>query len=199
MLDVLDADWKEREREDADDKGFKSRMKTNPDVECEYKSLEKSLLVQYVSGVKGRSSAMKRVVRSAFADGGSESLREYPEVFQNETKELKLQTGQKRKRDDRVKRQYEDYNGEEVDEAAFDGPQLTDGTPEPSQATNDEGDPWLGGTESIILRQRVLTLVSSVSERITNFSNIFSSHVWRPSCPNLSSTAKICTRQFIRA
>ena len=168
MLDVLDADWKERESEDMDAESFESQSKTNLDIECEYKSLRKSILVQYLSDVTGRSSAMKRVVRSVFADGGSESLRDFPEVFQNETKELKSQTGQKRKRDGLVERQYGDYDDEEIDDAAFDDPQLTDGLPEPSHATHNEGDPWLGGTESIILRQRVLTLVrvSKGSQRL---------------------------------
>jgi hypothetical protein len=134
MLDVLDADWNER---------MNSKLDLGaPDC----------LLLRYLSEAKGRSSAMKRVVRAAFADGSPESLKEFPEVFVNETKELKLQNGQKRKRED-PERGSTNFGGGE-DEA-----ELTDQT-SPDDDDMPDTDPWLGGPESIMLRQRVIVLVS---------------------------------------
>jgi hypothetical protein len=149
MLDVLDADWNEREVQDEAD-----------EVDQDHSKMRKnSLLVKYLSDVKGRSSALKRVVGSIFVDGGSEDLKTYPEVFANETQEVKSQNGQKRKREDDFEHKFGDYNDEE-DDLEFDS-----GTLAPSQETDDEEespapDPWMGGPESITLRQRVLTLVS---------------------------------------
>ena len=149
MLDVLDADWKEREHQDSLDG---SRL-----AEEDASSLRKCLLVKYLSDVKGRSSAAKRVVRSAFADGGAESLKEFPEVFPNETRGGKVQNGQKRKRDDPRGR---GYDNEEAETTEFF--ESTDQILELSQDSNDllAVDPWLGGTESIALRQRLIALVS---------------------------------------
>jgi hypothetical protein len=160
MLDVLDADWQERERLDTEDETFQSNIKDDPAAVSPFKMLRRCLLVQYLSEVKGRSSPLKRVVRSAFTDGGPESLKEFPEVFPNETKEVK-HNGQKRKRSNK----YGGYDDED-DEDIFDSSELTDQTPEPFQDIDDgeavpSQDPWLGGTESIALRQRVVTLVST--------------------------------------
>ena len=160
MLDVLDEDWRERERLDREDGEFIARQRENPDADCEQIMLRKCLLVRYLSEVKGRSTPMKRVVRSVFADSGPESLKDFPEVFPNETKEVKLKSGQKRKR-----AQFGHYDDDEA-ETAFDSSELTDQTLEVSEDMEDEEDapvrePWLGGPESIALRQRVLTLVTT--------------------------------------
>ncbi len=156
MLDVLDADWVERERQDqlvSDSK--KAGREQQP-------LLRECLLVEYLSDTKGRSSAVKRVIRSAFADGSLDSLTEFPEVFANETKELKVPNGRKRKREDSTKHHIANYDDEDAG-IAMDSSELTDQTPEPTQVA--EGatvvDPWLGGSESIALRQRLLMLVSS--------------------------------------
>lgn len=133
MLDVLDADWYARENS-------KSHSGTR---DC--------LLLRYLSEAKGRSSAMKRVVRSAFANGSLESLKEFPEVFFNETKELKVQNRQKRKRDE-PGRTATDFDTDEAE------------TSEQTSSDQDdmpEIDPWSGGPESMILRQRVIVLVST--------------------------------------
>ncbi len=159
MLDVLDADWTEREAQDGLDAA-------NTQIgEDEGPLLRKSLLVKYLSDVKGRSSAVKRVVRSAFADGSPESLREFPEVFPNETKELKVQNERKRNRESPVKHHFGDYCDDDA-ETAMDSAELTDQTPEPFQDSDNESvvDLWLGGTESIALRQRLLALVSPMPD-----------------------------------
>jgi len=144
MLDVLDEEWVERQAQD-DMNG----------VDGSFTMRKNSLLVRYLSGVKGRSSALRRVVGALFVDGGSEDLRAYPEVFMNETLELKkAQSGQKRKREDDL-----EHTFGEGDELEFDYEAAS-----PSQKSNDAlvPDPWIGGFESIKLRQRVLTLVSRI-------------------------------------
>jgi hypothetical protein len=140
MLDVLDADWKEREAQDRE-------TQADPEDQFVHKTVRQSLLVQYLSDTRGRSSAVKRVVRSAFADGGPDSLREFPEVFPNETRELKVQTGHD-----------EAESGIESSELAD---QIEEHFQEDGEDTMPSIDRWLGGTESIHLRQRVITLVST--------------------------------------
>jgi hypothetical protein len=156
MLDVLDADWRERDRQDSLNSGASKHIGDEAES-----SLRKCLLVKYLAEAKGRSSAVKRIVRSAFADGGPDSLREFPEVFQNEIKDLQAHRGQKRKREDPMDQNFCYYDDEDA-ETAVDSSELTDQTPEPSQDNDDLSaiDPWLGGTESIALRQRFLALVS---------------------------------------
>lgn len=154
MLDVLDADWQERDRLDQEDPVFQARLRRDPDAVCEFKLLRKSLLVQYLSEVQQRASPLKRILRAVFADGSPESLKEFPAVFANETREVR-HTGQKRKRGDK----FGDYGDEE--DAEYDSSDLNDqedilGSPDGGISNQD---PWVGGTESLILRQRVTTLV----------------------------------------
>ena len=158
MLDVLDKDWNER---DARDLGtYTSYPKAVTDLEASSVFRRRSLLVTYLSDAKSRSIAIKRIVRSAFANGSVQSMREFPEVWENETKEVKLEQGQKRKRE------FGDYGDEDETNIFLDANDQS--SPMPSQASEDLEeiqivDPWLGGTESIMLRQRVLMLVSSSS------------------------------------
>ena len=183
MLDVLDADWMERERQDKLNPVGKNAERQQQPL------LRKCLLVKYLSEVKGRSSAVKRVVKSAFADGSLDSLREFPEVFPNETRELNPPSGRKRKREDSMKHQIGDYDDED-EGIALDSSELTDQTPEPSQDAEDAlvTDPWLGGSESIALRQRLLMLVSSICI-IRGPTNVSSSRALLPSFPTVSLTA----------
>jgi hypothetical protein len=148
MLDVLDEDWEERKRQDeASTEGKLS--------ECDYKMLRKGLLVKYLSEVKGRSGVLKRVVRSVFADGEPDSLREFPEVFENETKVV-VHNGQKRKRADTMEVQFGDYDDEEPELASS---PMREDDDEDDEFVLPDADPYLGGTDSIALRQRILTLV----------------------------------------
>lgn len=157
MLDVLDADWFEREEQDLEGlKIFDADLGIGPVDSCEYNICRKSLLVTYLSDAKGKSGPMKRIIRCAFADGSEESIEEFPEVWENETRDVKLPSGQKRKRD---APEFGDYDQENENSFSSD---MAEEVFELSQETEDtELDPWLGGPESIILRQRVVTLVSS--------------------------------------
>ncbi|RDL37236.1 Uncharacterized protein BP5553_04669 [Venustampulla echinocandica] len=163
MLDVLEADYTERERLDRKEHAL------NPgtlDARCEFKLLRKCMIAKYLSDVQSRSSAARRIARSVFADGSVASLKEFPEVYPNETKEVKFQNGQKRKRGFTLDRSFGGYDYQDADDPS-EQPEMTDPEPESSQ-DDDEGnlsgqDPYLGGPESIALRQRVLKLLSQTA------------------------------------
>ncbi|KAH7397737.1 hypothetical protein BKA64DRAFT_708417 [Cadophora sp. MPI-SDFR-AT-0126] len=146
ILDVLEDDWTEREQEDL------------AEEDC-WELRRQSLIVKYLTDAVDKSHAMKRIVRSAFADGDAESLKDFPEVFPNETK--KLRYGQKRKRDDPLGKMFGSYDNE--DETEFE----SDGSPESSQEGDEDeimpGEDWLGDMDSMALRQRVVMLLSRVS------------------------------------
>lgn len=147
MLDVLQADWDEREAQD----------RARGSIEEVFGMRKQSLLMTYLAVVRGRSSALKRVVDSIFVDGGAEDLKAYPEIFANETMELKTQSGHKRKRED-------DFGGFEEEDADLE-PDFE--TPTSSQETDENlsggPDPWLGGYSSITIRQRLLMLVGAIT------------------------------------
>lgn len=149
MFDVLDADWKERERQDllGEEESFALR--------------QESILAMYFEDVRGRSTVVKRVVRSMFADGGVESLREFKEVFPNETRDPPSKASKKRKRESLPEDSFGDYDS---DEGVLDSSELPDASPlEEDHAATSEANVWLGGTESIALRQRGIALVSKPS------------------------------------
>ncbi|KAG4412312.1 hypothetical protein IFR04_014553 [Cadophora malorum] len=146
MLDVLEHDWTQREQEDL------------AEEDC-WNLRRQSLIVKYLADAVDKSYAMKRIVRSAFADANAESLKDFPEIFPNETK--KLSYGQKRKRDDPLGKMFGSYDDE--DEAEFE----SDGSSQSSQDGDENeimsGEDWLGDMDTMALRQRVIMLLSRVS------------------------------------
>ncbi|KAL8370368.1 hypothetical protein RB595_000647 [Gaeumannomyces hyphopodioides] len=82
MADVLDADYRERERLDASDANGSDWRRG-------------SLLLRYVRDLD--RSAVKGMVRAMFADGSAASLREFPELYDREAK-VRTDSGNKRKR-----------------------------------------------------------------------------------------------------
>ncbi|KAH6679591.1 hypothetical protein B0J14DRAFT_472888 [Halenospora varia] len=158
MLDVLDADYTERKKQDEE-------KHTDPKRECPYAKLRGSILVKYLSMVQGRSSPLKRVVRSVFADGSTDSLKEFPEVFENETKEVKY-NGQKRKRANTGEFKFGDYDDEisyDFESPGRSSPMRDDDDDEEEEEELPEQDPYMGGPETIVLRQRLLMLLSELS------------------------------------
>jgi hypothetical protein len=157
MLDVLKKDYEERARLDRE---AQDAIPQGSGAECEYSSLKGSLLFQYLSEVRGQSRAVRRIAKAIFANGRRESLNEFPEVFKNETKELKIENGQKRKRADTNKeRTFGGYDDDVADEDLR--------SVESDMSENEEGsapkeDSYLGGAESTLLRQRTFALVRNV-------------------------------------
>jgi hypothetical protein len=76
MLDVLEADWEDRVRSGDSGHG------------CE-KMLQASLIVKYLEQGSGGYGKVRRIMRSIFADGSTESMKEFREIYKNEPKELK--------------------------------------------------------------------------------------------------------------
>ncbi|RFU34507.1 hypothetical protein B7463_g1826, partial [Scytalidium lignicola] len=167
MLDVLDRDWIERESRDRETGQSSFGSGIDPEDEQPESMLAKSLLIRYLSDVRGSSSAIRRVVRAAFANGGPDDLRAYPEIFKEETKDSEIQANQK------GKRQYEyqarlSWESANNDEDVAMSSRVSEFGESCYTYSDDETAMTaraaiLGGAESIGLRQRVLALLSRAS------------------------------------
>ncbi|PBP21621.1 hypothetical protein BUE80_DR007440 [Diplocarpon rosae] len=169
MLDVLERDWVEREWQDVEDERLGGRAESSGH-EHEFQMLPQSLLGSYLSGAANRSSAMKRVVRCAFSDGSTESLREFPEVFPHETRELTPEPGGKRQGGEAA--MHETFSDAPDDEAEVtsEACELRDPSSAPPPGGKMPGDEWLGGTESMALRQRVINMLSRAAAMLPDSS-----------------------------
>lgn len=173
MIDVLDADWNERDRldkENLENPDVQLKQEMNPDSRPRGR-LQNCILLQYLSEVQGRSSPLARIIRSVFADASSKSLSDFPEMFKNETREVK-HTGQKRKRGNR----FGDYNDEddEVEDAAETTDQQSDAFEVKDEIADDEYDQYLGGAEAMVLRQKLVTQLSRAAHfRPQDFVNTY--------------------------
>jgi hypothetical protein len=186
MVDVLEDDWTERERLDKDDKDYVDRLTRDSNPESDRNMLKDCILLTYLCTGGSRSMAIKRVVKSLFADGSVESLRSYPEVFPNETREAHGANGTKRKRDMIVNVDREKY-GDYLDGDDFEQVEPTFDSSIPSQRasplSDDEGSTKpgsksssklaMGGPEAMTLRLRLLALISRACEEFpSEFCNI---------------------------
>lgn len=90
MVDVLEADYKERKWLDLEREGSQE--------EYEYELLQESLLVSYVVPKNSRVSALKPIISALFADGNTSSQAIFKEVFTRENK-VASKSSKKRKRD----------------------------------------------------------------------------------------------------
>jgi hypothetical protein len=161
ILDVIEADWEEREREDRE-KGLGISQSTQDSDTTSQSTLQESLLAKYLAGLKGSTSSMKRVVGAVFAAGSPDDLRSYPEVFLNETREVQTQNGQKRKRMDNTAPDFGGFDDVDIDDIAFYSSQPDQTTDSSQNSFEQEAptDPWIAYPESVFLRQRILTMVS---------------------------------------
>lgn len=175
MLDALEDDWAERIRE-ADEKRAETGNSTHDAV-------AQSLILQYLPTSDGRMGR-RRTMRAILANGDKRSLNEFREVFRNETAERKQEESTK----SRLPRQinidegdFGDYglDDDDEDDMVDGGVDLRTSTrttrrDEPAVDEefgdgNDEGtlrssDHYaLGGVDSIVLRQRLLSLLHRVA------------------------------------
>ncbi|KAM3065150.1 hypothetical protein ACMFMF_011278 [Clarireedia jacksonii] len=188
LLEVLDDDWNEREAMDDEEHQEKRqaellsksqenhRTNVEPDLNGdelfrEHRMLRDSLLIRYLNGFdyKYSSAPLRRIVKAAFADGSAQSLKEFPEIFENETKEMKKKSTQKRKRDEKIDvttdMEFGDYDEENDDrDTLF---ETMDGSPSPDFKAKTVGTTTyastIGGSDAIVLRQKVMTLLSRAS------------------------------------
>lgn len=151
MLDVLEADYGERRRLD--------RERDAKEENHEFRMVQDSLLVSYITPKNSRSSPVKPIMSALFADGGSSSTAIYKEVFKNETM-VASKTSKKRKRHhvDLENDNFGDYD----DDSSTGGSEPP--TPEHQRTaarTVDDSVPWTSSSlaETIPLRLRLFAMV----------------------------------------
>lgn len=161
MLDTLEADWVQRDTEDL-------------------KGLPESLMASFLRDGRATGGSGKRVLRAIFADGQARAAHEFGEVWRNEPRELKKEGGEKKKVEQKIDIEaddYGDYLDEENDADLEDESEST-----PSHATSRRGahvkgasvegsnaGTILGGMDAIHLRFRLLAILSSVCASIPDF------------------------------
>lgn len=144
--------------------------------------LSSSLLATYLSVASDSRTGKRRVMRAILADGGSKSMAEFGEIWKNETKEIKRPSGHgedERRQLDLREGQFGDYMDldEDLDDIDEQLPStcvsskrrsvrrrttsdtVGSGSDEDSLPEERYGKGDFGGTESILLRQRFMTLV----------------------------------------
>ncbi|KAL8915582.1 MAG: hypothetical protein Q9171_000147 [Xanthocarpia ochracea] len=158
MIDVLDKDWTLRAQMPLEDPANEQDPR------------ERSMIVQYINGGDTPARQERRILRAVFADGTSKSTGEFPEVWRNETKERKkdMETPKPEAKLDIEADNWGLYMNNSASSS-----DLEDTPPPTSPAaaalgTNssnplpDVSAPF-GGPQSIILRLRLLSLLSTVS------------------------------------
>jgi hypothetical protein len=73
---------------------------------------QNALILQYITGAGGRQINLRRIMRAIFADGSTQSLAEFPEIWRNETrlpKQDSQEKSQKRKQLDIENDEFADY------------------------------------------------------------------------------------------
>ncbi|KAL8739212.1 MAG: hypothetical protein Q9181_000103 [Wetmoreana brouardii] len=152
MIDTLDTDWAQRVHIYGEsDNGEDPR--------------ERSIIVQYLKNANER-----RILRAVFADGSPKSTGEFPEVWRNETKERKKDAGVKKTESklDIEADQWGDYMHDSASSSELEETpppaSPTKATPTTDSATSipDVSAPF-GGPQSVLLRLRLLSLLSTVS------------------------------------
>ncbi|KAH6633318.1 hypothetical protein C7974DRAFT_392521 [Boeremia exigua] len=170
MLDFMEADWdvcvKQSQYDDAGEEA----------------ALQQSLIWQYVAG-EGLSvtrTTRRRMAKAIFATASAESLKDYPEIWENETMELKEGSNKRQKLGnvDYETGEVADYDSDEdmkdaptrvtrAIERKFevtppsDLPDITSGSLDLHSAIE-----RLGGSDAIALRQRFLALLAQVATKL---------------------------------
>lgn len=134
-----------------------------------------SIIVRYLSAGDTTARQERRILRAIFADGSSRSTAEFPEIWRNETKERKKDADIK-KAESKLDIEAGDW-GDYMRNDTSSSSDLED-TPPPGSPTKslmidsitsipDVSAP-LGGSQSVILRLRLLSLLSTVSAFLPN-------------------------------
>ena len=151
MVEILEGDWAARCNESQE--GARNQ----------------SLIIKYIKSGTGAVGKERRILRAVFADGRARSIKEFGEVWLNETKELKREDGAKKAeaRIDIEADDYGDYMVEENEADLEDSPSERSLSPETPGATfkvsSADITKGLGGMASVDLRIRLLSLLSKVS------------------------------------
>ncbi|KAF3038404.1 hypothetical protein E8E11_005613 [Didymella keratinophila] len=174
MLDFLEKDWDVCVRQ------------SQRDEEEQEVVLQQSLIWLYIAGEEQSvtRTTRRRIARAIFAIASPDSLKEYPEIWENEAEEPQEPLNKKQKLGnvDFETGEVADYDS---DEEMKDTPapvrftqaieRKSEATPLPDLPDIDNGSldlnaaiERLGGSDAIALRQRLLALIARVAERLPN-------------------------------
>ena len=161
MLDTLEADWGHRDAADL-------------------KGLQESLIASFLRDGRATGGSGRRVLRAIFADGQTRAAHEFGEVWRNEPKELKKEGGEKKKAEQKIDIEaddYGDYLDEENDADLEDEPESVSSRVTPRTKAHvkgaftggSNGGTILGGMDAIHLRFRLLAILAPVCASIPDF------------------------------
>jgi hypothetical protein len=138
----------------------------DPMVEFQ-KIAKEALIARYLDGMGGGRGGRRRIVSAILADGSQKVMREFGEVWKNETKERKAKKDEEALMWDRSKKldlendQWGDYgmNGDEDEDTEETGAnEMAEGS-----ESNERDELDFGGIESMKLRQRLMSLVRIIA------------------------------------
>lgn len=163
MLDVLEADWDERQRTD-----LESYEASGGEGEQPVTSRQDSLIFAYMNQASGRQGGLKGIIKALVADGGPLSSSFFPEVFDKELRGSR-RVPKKRKRD-MVLDLDNDKFGDYFDDGSFSSDLSPPPTPQKPCDAGRGGRPdrtfgasGAGLAESCILRLRLFRLLSAAT------------------------------------
>ena len=179
MIDVLDEDWTLRAHNHTENEGSEEDPR------------EGSIITQYISAGNSTARQERRILRAVFADGSSRSTAEFPEIWRNETKERKKESNIK-KAETKLDIEADQWGDYMIDATSSSDLEETPPPESPSKSTPttdfiasipDVAAP-LGGSQSVILRLRLLSLLSTVSvflphtfTTLTTLYDLFLEHI----------------------
>lgn len=192
MCEVLEDDWEERLRLFEDAMAEDTDPTASRQVQHE-QILKESLIFTYLTSGSVGYGRSRRILRAILADGSPSSVNEFHEVFKNELKMPKKETENLKKRAAQVnidEDQYGDYLSNEDDDGSEnsaeikkeeDAPRRSKRSKKTSRKPDSDADigldfpgslqldgsvSSLGGFTSLALRQRLMSLLSDVSDHL---------------------------------
>ncbi|KAG5997253.1 hypothetical protein E4U54_002405 [Claviceps lovelessii] len=170
MLDVLEMDWAERERQD--NAACEARGEEAGDDEDLFAARTQSMIAMYVWQDTDGQMVLKRIMKALLADGSSLSSSSFPEVFEKEPRGPKKASSfsNKRKRDHVVL----DLENDKFGDYFIDEDSISSGISEPptpqkprtGRARQASGPSQPGLVESVHLRMRLFKLLSAATDAL---------------------------------
>ncbi|KAI9735976.1 MAG: hypothetical protein M1834_001442 [Cirrosporium novae-zelandiae] len=192
MCQTMEDDWAERLRYD---KNSDHEM-DDPDTiivgrvqKATKRAIEDSLIIKYLTPKENDYTLKRKVLRAIFSEGNKTDTNEFGEIFRNETKKLtKEDTSKKVQQVDIDRGIYGDYldelDDDDDDDEEIEKQSNRTRSRKPTTSTNraingstnridgekhiSPDDEVMGGPDSLLLRQRLLGLLSTVSNHLPN-------------------------------
>ncbi|CEI39107.1 hypothetical protein FVEN_g10708 [Fusarium venenatum] len=168
MLEVLEADWNERERRDKE-----AQQANGPESEMPRTSREDSIIVMYMKQQNGSQNGARGFIKALFADGSEISSLAYREVFDKEPKGPRKES-KKRKREqvlDLENDKFGDYFDDESMSSGVSEPP-TPQKPKDSRKLGTAGVHASGFVESVNIRLRLFSLLSAVTWSLQKLADL---------------------------